>query len=110
MKILKFKKSKEVEPKRFTFTFSNSPELDQVVKSLEERLSGMNRAEIVKLALVEFYYYLNKQDAFYDKVYHLTAEQEASLEKSLESPSILVDTTKDGALDKFLNKIKKEYV
>ena len=53
---------------------------------------------------------LNKQDAFYDKVYHLTAEQEASLEKSLESPSILVDTTKDGALDKFLNKIKKEYV
>ena len=110
MKLLKYKKSKIIEPQRFTFTFSNSPELNQVVNGLEERLMGMNRAEIVKLALVEFYHNLNQQNPFSNNAYCLTSEQENSLEESLNSPSILVDLSQDDALDKFLNQVKKEYV
>jgi hypothetical protein len=41
------------KPTRITFTFAKSKELDKLVISLEKRLSGLSKAEIVKLALVE---------------------------------------------------------
>ena len=39
--------TKSITPKRFTFTFSNTPGLNAVVKSLEKRLKGLNRADII---------------------------------------------------------------
>jgi hypothetical protein len=39
---------------RITFTFAKTPELESVIDSLEQDFAGLNRGEIVKLALVEF--------------------------------------------------------
>jgi len=106
----KVHRSKILTPKRFTFTFSNTPELNIVVQSLEERLSGLNRAEIVKLALVEYNNYLKKQEKFTDTIIRLSRKEEESLAKAMKSKSILVDKKKKGELEKFLNKVKRGHV
>ena len=102
--------SQKVIPQRLTFTFSNTPELNIVVQSLEDRLSGLNRAEIVKLALIEYNNFLKKQDEFYEKALRLSDEEEKSLIKAMKSESVLVDTEKEGELEKALDLAKKKYV
>jgi hypothetical protein len=96
-------------PKRFTFTFSNSSGLDEIIKSLEKRLKGLSRAEIVKLALIEFNHQLEYKDKMLDDAIWLSEEEDTSLAKAMESDSIMVDTTQPGSLRKFLDNAKNQY-
>ena len=65
------------------------------------------RAEIVKLALIQFNHQLLKEDLMQEKVIRLTQEQEESLAKAMKSDSVLIDTSVPGALDEYFDKIEE---
>jgi hypothetical protein len=79
------KPTNHIKPTRLTFTFSKSKELEKLVKSLEHRLSGLSRAEIVKLALVELNNTLEIRDKNTMYVEYLSEEHEQELIKSKAS-------------------------
>jgi hypothetical protein len=101
--------TKTASPKRFTFTFSNSSGLGVIINSLEQRLKGLSRAEIVKLALVEFNHHLEYKDKILDEAIWLSEEEENSLAMAMESESVMADTSGSGALRNFLDNAKKKY-
>jgi hypothetical protein len=70
---------------RLTFTFSKSKELEKLVYTLEHRLSGLSRAEIVKLALIELNNTLLIRDKNTSQVEYLSEAHERELIKSKDS-------------------------
>jgi hypothetical protein len=76
---IKTKNSSSAKPARMTFTFSKSDELEELVTSLEKRLSGLSKAEIVKLALIELKHTLLLRDKNTLYVEYLSAAQEQAL-------------------------------
>lgn len=71
---------------RYTFTLSATNDFSQLMDYFDKRLSGLNRAEIVKLALIELRQSLASKDLSALTPIFLTDEQEKSLIESVQSP------------------------
>lgn len=71
---------------RYTFTLSATDDLINLMDYFENRLSGLNRGEIVKLALIELRQSLLNKDYSTSNPIFLTQEQEESIEKAMLSP------------------------
>jgi hypothetical protein len=70
---------------RYTFTLSATPDFSDLMGYFDERLKGLNRGEVVKLALIELKQSLTSKDANTQNTVWLTDEQEKELAISLAS-------------------------
>jgi hypothetical protein len=71
---------------RYTFTLSATPDFSELMDYFDQRLKGLNRGEVVKLALIELKQALSIKDKKMNSSIYLTEEEEGSLEHAMKSP------------------------
>jgi hypothetical protein len=71
---------------RYTFTLSATPDFSELMDYFDQRLKGLNRGEVVKLALIELRQSLSSKDKRMNSPVNLTEEEEESLKLAMKSP------------------------
>jgi hypothetical protein len=97
------KKVTKKSTKRIVIDYTQNSELESKINLLESRYSGLTRAEIAKLAVVELF----QKERFFDMpVDHLTEAQEQELAQSIASGVAITLTSKQD-IKNFVNSLGK---